>query len=234
MTSFSVIIPVIDEAHIVNETIEHVFREGSGFSIEVIVVDGDLHGSTIRAITDDRAIRITSERGRGIQMNRGATVARGEVLVFLHADTRLPPKSFEAIARFLGRSGCVGGAFSLGIASHKLLYRIIERAVDVRTRVTKVPYGDQAIFMRRDFFEKVGGFSKIPIMEDVELMQRVKRAGYGTGIIPQRVRTSPRRWEREGILMCTLRNWLLASLYHIGVAPEKLARFYYRGGNGKM
>lgn len=234
MTSFSIIIPVIDEAHIVNESIEHVYRVGAGFDIEVIVVDGDPCGGTIRAITDERTIRITSDSGRGRQMNSGASIARGDVLVFLHADTHLPPNAFESIDCLLARCGCVGGAFNLGIDSDRFVYRIIERTVDMRTRVTKVPYGDQAIFLRRDFFERVGRFSEMPIMEDVDLMRRVKRSGYKTGIIPHRVQTSPRRWEREGVLLCTMRNWMLIGLYLLGVAPEKLARFYYRDVNGKM
>lgn len=232
--SFSVVIPVLDEADIINETIAEVYHIGEGFDIEVIVVDGDPHGGTISAITDERTIRLTSERGRGVQINRGASVAQGDVFVFLHADTHLPPNAFESIVRLLEQNDVVGGAFDLGINSDNLLYRIIERAVDIRTRVTKIPFGDQAIFMRRDLFEKVGGFSGIPIMEDVDLMRRIKRYGYKTCIIPQRVQTSARRWEREGILRCTMRNWMLVGLYLLGVSPERLARFYYRDLSGRL
>jgi hypothetical protein len=100
--------------------------------------------------------------------------------------------------------------------------------VYIRTRITGIPYGDQAIFIKKDFFAGMNGYQEIPIMEDVELMRRIKKSGYKICIIPQRVSTSPRRWEKEGIIYCTLRNWALISLYLSGFKPEKLAKFYYR------
>ena len=226
--SFSVIIPVFNEASLINQTIEHVYSTSSGFDIEVIVVDGDVHGNTVRAITNMQVIQMTSDRGRGRQMNKGASAAGGEILLFLHADTELPANAFESISSLLDAEEYVGGAFDLGIQSGRLIYRVIEKLVAVRTRLTKVPYGDQAIFVKKAYFEKMRGFPEIPIMEDVAFMRRLKRAGYKIGIIPQKVQTSPRRWEREGVLFCTMRNWTLISLYLVGVKPEKLGR--YRDG----
>jgi rSAM/selenodomain-associated transferase 2 len=228
LTSFSVIIPVFNEAPIINQTIEHVCRTGSGFDIEVIIVDGDIHGNTLKAITNMQVIQMTSDRGRGRQMNKGVSAAGGEVLLFLHADTELPANAFESMASLLDAEEYIGGAFDLGIQSGRLIFRVIEQFVSIRTRLTRVPYGDQAIFMKKNYFEKMKGFPEIPLMEDVALMRRLKRSGYKIGIIPQKVQTSARRREREGVLFCTMRNWTLISLYLVGVKPEKLGR--YRDG----
>jgi len=232
LKSFSVIIPVINEAPIINQTIEHVYRTGSGFDIEVIIVDGDIHGNTVKAITNMQVIQMTSASGRGRQMNKGASAAGGEVLLFLHADTELPANAFESVSSLLDAEEYVGGAFDLGIQSGRLIFRVIEKFVSIRTRLTRVPYGDQAIFMKKNYFAKMKGFPEIPLMEDVALMRRLKRSGYKIGIIPQKVQTSPRRWEKEGVLFCTLRNWTLISLYLLGVKPEKLERFYDRDRDG--
>jgi hypothetical protein len=103
--------------------------------------------------------------------------------------------------------------------------------VCIRTRLTGIPYGDQAIFIKRDIFAGMNGYQEIPIMEDVELMRRIKKSGYKICIIPQKVSTSPRRYEKEGVIFCTLRNWMLMSLYLLGVEPEKLVKYYYRDWN---
>lgn len=121
---------------------------------------------------------------------------------------------------------CIGGAFDLGIESDRFAFRIIEIMGSLRSRLTRLPYGDQAIFIRADFFRKIGGFKEIPLMEDVELMQRIKNNEAQIIILKDRVLTSPRRWEKEGIIFCTLRNWLLAILFSLGIKPEILARFY--------
>ena len=114
----------------------------------------------------------------------------------------------------------------MGIQSGRRVFRLIETGASLRSRITRVPYGDQAIFIRKDYFESIGGFSEIPLMEDVELMRRIKKGGGRIFIIPQKVMTSPRRWEKEGIVYCTLRNWTLITLYFLGVPPEKLTAFY--------
>jgi len=226
--TFSVIIPVLKEASRINETIEHVLRVARGSDIELIVVDGDVHGRTVKAITHAQVIPLVAGRGRGIQMNRGASVSKGDILLFLHADTELPPHAFEAVSCLLESEEYVGGAFALGIQSDRWIFRILEKVASLRSRVTRMPYGDQVIFVRRDCFEKYGGFPEIPLMEDVAFMRGLKRAGLKIGIIPLKVLTSARRWEQEGVLFCTLRNWALLSLYLLGVAPERLERYYYR------
>jgi rSAM/selenodomain-associated transferase 2 len=226
--SFSIVIPVLNEASIINHTIEHLYRLRSDFDVEVIVVDGDPRGATLSAIHHKDVIKVLSLRGRGTQMNKGASVSKGELLLFLHTDTELPEDAFSIITSFVRSANCVGGAFELGIDSSRPVFRLIERMVSARTRFTNVPYGDQAIFIKKDFFHEISGFKDIPLMEDVELMRRIKQRGYRICIIPRQLKTSPRRWEREGVLYCTLRNWALISLYSLGVSPEKLVKFYYR------
>lgn len=226
--SFSVIIPVFHESLIINKTIEDVYRIGAGFDIEVIVVDGNVHGDTVASIINKKAIPLITYRGRARQMNKGASVASGEILVFLHADTQLPANAFDAISSFLETGEYVGGAFDLGIQSRRWIFRVIEQLVSVRTRLTRVPYGDQAIFIKRDYFETMKGFPEIPLMEDVAFMRGLKKSGHKIVIVPQKVQTSPRRWDKEGIFFCTIRNWTLMSLYLIGIPPDKLEQFYYR------
>lgn len=225
--SFSIIIPVLHESSIINQTIEHIRRIGAGFEFEIIVVDGDKEGGTINSIKNNDVVKIVSPKGRGIQMNKGAFTAKGEILLFLHIDTELPEGAFARISSVIDDVEYAGGAFDLGIESGRWIFRLIEKLVFVRTRATRVPYGDQAIFIRRECFETLKGFKDIPIMEDVEFMQRLKKSGYKISIIPRKVKTSSRRWEREGVLYCTMRNWALISLYSLGVKPEKLVKFYY-------
>ena len=228
MHSFSIIIPVLDELSIINYTVEQIFRIGSGFPVEVIVVDGDKEGKTINVLTNREVIKVISPRGRGIQMNKGASVAKGKTLVFLHTDTELPVHAMRAISSVMDDAKYAGGVFDLGIKSGRAVFRLIEKLVYFRTRLTRIPYGDQAIFIRKDVFDEMDGYKEIPLMEDVEFMGRMKRLGYNICIIPQKVKTSPRRWEKEGIVYCTLRNLILQGLYHLGVKPDKLVKFYYR------
>ena len=223
---FSIIIPVINEGTTINRTIDHLEGLGGQYSFECIVVDGSDNGETLEEIKKARVKKLISPRGRGQQMNKGASVARGEILLFLHADTMLPKGALDHIASVMRGNRYVGGAFDLEIASENPLLRLIEKAASIRSRITRIPYGDQAIFIRKAFFQDLGGFREIPIMEDVEIMRRIKKTKRPIYITRQRVLTSPRRWEKEGILYATLRNWSLMILYLVGMKPEKLARFY--------
>jgi rSAM/selenodomain-associated transferase 2 len=220
----SVIIPVLHEAQTINGVIEHLRALSSPSPLEIIVVDGGGDGDTIKAIRN--VVRIQSPRGRGRQMNSGAAVAKGDILLFLHADTFLPAEGLKSIAKLMSDSQYVAGAFDLGIRTPRRIFRITEKYVAFRTRLTRIPFGDQAIFIRKDYFDELGGYRDIPIMEDVELMGRVKGRGDRICIVPKQVMTSPRRWEQEGVLYCTLRNWMLQLLYVLGVSPRRLAKFY--------
>lgn len=222
----SIIIPVWNEMSIINQTIKGIFRLEYNGDIEIIVVDADPEGKTIKAIQDNDVIKATSEKGRAKQMNKGASIAGGDILLFLHADTGLPENALDDIFSAVEK-GYKCGAFNLGIKSERFVFRIIESAVNIRTRLTHIPYGDQAIFAEKEYFEGLGGFPDVPLMEDVEIMREIKRRGDKIRIVHEKVMTSPRRWEKEGVIRCTLRNRALITLYYLGVSPKRLARFYF-------
>jgi rSAM/selenodomain-associated transferase 2 len=224
---FSIIIPVLNEEAAINPVIEHIrgFQETAGAS-EIIVADGNPEGKTIRTIQDKKVITTIGKKGRGNQMNEGAALAQGDILVFLHADTRLPLNAFAHIYSAIYDVSYKAGAFDLAIASDRPIFHLIARTASLRSRLTRIPYGDQTLFFRRDYFNTIGGFADIPIMEDVEIMGRVKKRGDSIVLIDQPSLTSARRWEKEGVLKCTLRNWLLICLYASGIPPKRLAKWY--------
>ncbi len=227
--SISIIIPVLHEASVVNVLVDHIRKVECGERPEIIVVDGDPAEGTLKAISRHDVRKITSPRGRGVQMNAGAREAEGGILLFLHADTELPPDALRLVEAAMHDDGYVGGAFDLGIRSERFVFRVIEGAASLRSRLTKVPFGDQAVFLRRDYFEEIGGYKEIPVMEDVEIMGRIRKRGDKIFIIPRRVLTSPRRWEKEGVLRCTMRNWLLQILYLLGISPRRFSQLYRQG-----
>jgi rSAM/selenodomain-associated transferase 2 len=212
----------------INSLIEHLHGRDFESTYEIIVVDGDSQGSTISAVRDTDVVKIKAEKCRARQMNAGADVARGQVLIFLHADTKLPDGALEKIAGVLENSNYVGGAFDLKIDSNTLFLRYISMRASHRSRWNRLPYGDQAIFLRKDYFEKIGRFKDIPLMEDVELMLRIKKDRKKICILPDKVTTSARRWQQDGALYTTVRNQVLVALFHLGVSPSRLARHYWR------
>lgn len=230
-TDISIIIPVLNESGTIQSTLEYLACQSTGKTIEIVVVDADPDAITLKAIDFKNPPglllkTVTSDKGRGTQMNKGAELASGPILLFLHADTLLPEGGIDAVFSVLQNSNLVGGAFDLGIRSSRWGYRIIETVATARSRITRLPYGDQAIFLRKDYFYLIGGYSPIPIMEDVDIMQRIKKRGDVIEIIDKRVQTNPRRWEKEGMVFSTLRNWILMMLYLMGVSPHKLGRYY--------
>lgn len=224
----SIVIPVRYEAERINSLIKHIRSQRSDGVYEIIVVDGDSHGTTIKTIQDKNVICITSREGRACQMNAGAAAALGKVLIFLHADTRLPPGALVKIKKVLENDKYVGGAFDLAIDSNRLFLKYIAVRASMRSRLNRIPYGDQGIFIRKSYFDKIGRFKEIPLMEDIDLMRRIKKRGDKIFIFRDRVTSSPRRWEKEGILYTTIRNQILIGLYYLGVRPEKLAEYYRR------
>jgi rSAM/selenodomain-associated transferase 2 len=224
--ALSLIIPVWGEAESISESIRHLRELDADGTAEIIVVDGDPEGRTISMITAEGVRTMVAEKGRARQMNRGAEIATGDVLLFLHADTLLPLNAFALIRGAMNDNRFVGGAFDLGFNTKRTIFRVTELYVFLRTRLTKIPFGDQAIFIRRDYFERIGGYRDIPIMEEVELMKRIRKRAGAICIIPAKVRTSVRRYEREGVLFCTLRNWLLQVSYALGISPERLVKWY--------
>lgn len=229
----SVIVPVLNEQAQINALIEHVSAQNFDSGFEIIIVDGDPHGGTVGVVKESHVVCLRSATGRGRQMNAGAAIARGEILLFLHADTRLPVGALKKIARVLENRDYVGGAFDLCIDSDRWILKYIAARASLRSRLNRIPYGDQAIFIRRSDFDKIGGFRDIPLMEDVDLMRRIKKGGKKIHILRDKVITSPRRWEHEGAVYTTLRNQVIVMLYYLGVSPHKLARLYRFGGNGQ-
>jgi rSAM/selenodomain-associated transferase 2 len=223
---FSIIVPAFHEGENINDLIEWVNRLDSDKNCEIIVVDGAQERDTLGAIDRNHVIKISSERGRAKQMNTGASTARGGILIFLHADTELPLHALKKIHFLLERKKYVGGAFDLGVKSDKFIFKVIGKLSSWRSRLNRIPFGDQAIFIRREYFNRIGGYKEIPLMEDVELMRRIKKSGDRIWIFNDRVMTSPRRWEEEGVIYCTLRNWILQIFYFFGVSPYRLVKYY--------
>lgn len=221
----SIIVPVLNEADTIASTLQALAplrKRGH----EVIVVDGGSMDGTrprIRVLADQA---LDSVRGRAMQMNAGARVATGEVLVFLHADTRLPPDADRSIAEGLARTGRAWGRFDVRLSGAAAGLRVIEFFMNLRSRLTGIATGDQAIFVRREDFESVGGFPAVDLMEDIALSALLKRVSR-PACLRERVVTSSRKWEREGIVRTVLLMWRLRLAYCFGANPRDLARRYY-------
>ncbi|MEH2156117.1 TIGR04283 family arsenosugar biosynthesis glycosyltransferase [Nostoc sp.] len=220
----SIIIPAINEAGNIKKAIA---TTQANLNIEVIVVDSGSSDDTVAIAQSLNVKVISSSPGRAVQMNAGAVAASGEILLFLHADTRLPTGFDEMIRTALQEPGIVAGAFKLRIDASLLSLRWVEWGVNVRSHFYQMPYGDQAIFLTKEVFQQIGGFPELPIMEDFELMRRLKRIGRIV-IIPTPVVTSARRWLQKGVLKTTLLNQLVIIAYLFGVSPERIRSWYRR------
>jgi rSAM/selenodomain-associated transferase 2/rSAM/selenodomain-associated transferase 1 len=224
----SIIIPTLNEAGVIKAAINRLPRSEQ---LEIIVVDGGSADGTARIARELGARVLSAAPSKAGQMNAGAAEARGDVLLFLHADTRLPENFEEKVLSALNRSGFGAGAFSLGIDSRNRGLRFIERVANWRARLLKMPYGDQALFVARDLFNKIGGFPNYPIMEDFEFIRRLKRKSK-IAILPESVQTSPRRWQNLGVFKTWILNQLIIVAYFIGIPPHRLA-FWYRREKGR-
>jgi len=222
----SVIIPVYREEAVIAPFLQKLARSLPRPQSEYILVDGSPGRETLDAARGYELIALASQTGRAAQMNTGAAKSRGRILLFLHADTALPPNAFGAIQNALAAPDVAAGAFTLRIVAANPLVRAIGPLATLRSRLTRVPFGDQAIFIRREVFFQRGGFAPIPIMEDLEFMRRLRKAGDRIVLLDAAVSTSGRRWEREGLFACSGRNLLLQTLYTLGVSPFRLARLY--------
>ena len=227
--AISVIIPTLDEAGELPAALESCVTRN--LPQELLVVDGGSRDAT-RELADlffreheVAASRfIDSASGRARQMNAGAKVAHGDVLLFLHADTRLPEHGLDAIRAAI-RRGAVWGRFDVQLSGANRLYRLIEWLMNWRSRLTGVTTGDQAMFVRRDAYHIIGGFAPLPLMEDIDLARRLKIFGQPESL-RERVVTSSRRWEQGGIARTLLRMWILRFLFFVGVSPARLWKWY--------
>jgi rSAM/selenodomain-associated transferase 2 len=221
----SVIIPAYNEEENIVCCIEAVQHQGD--DIEIIVADGGGTDRTVELAGRLKGVIVVREgKGRGGQMNAGASRANGEILLFLHADTTLEEGWSQALAGALRDSSVVGGAFTFAIDNPGKKYRAVEQWVKLRCSLLKLPYGDQGIFIRKEIFEKLGGYENIPLMEDVDFMERMKGLGKIV-ILEKKAATSGRRWLKKGFFHTAMLNQLIMLLYKMGVSPHKLARIYY-------
>ncbi|MCC6777266.1 MAG: TIGR04283 family arsenosugar biosynthesis glycosyltransferase [Hyphomicrobiales bacterium] len=224
MSKLSIIIPVLDEGEGIAESLD-ALSDLRSLGNEVIVVDGGSRDATVQRarLRADRVL--SAPRGRALQMNAGAAKATGDVLLFLHADTRLPAAAELLVLDGLERSQRVWGRFDIKIQGKSPLLVIVGWLMNLRSRLTGVATGDQAIFVRRDTFKSVGGFPEIPLMEDIALSKRLKRESPPL-CLSQRALTSARRWEKHGVLSTVMLMWRLRLAYFLGADPKHLAQQY--------
>ena len=217
----SIIIPTLNEASRIGAAIE---RARPINPAEIIVVDGGSDDGTLAAAYPADQV-LTAPRGRAAQQNAGASACSGDVLLFLHADCWLVPGSLEQIAAAIADPHCVGGCFRQRIDAEGRRFRWLERGNAWRIRLSRLAYGDQGIFVRRDVFHRLGGFPDLELMEDLFFMKRLRKEGR-LALLEGPLHVSARRWERQGVVRQTARNWCLTLAARLGVSPNRLARFY--------
>jgi len=220
----SVIIPTLNEQTGIVACLDRVSRAPG---VEAIVVDGGSRDATVETARRTGAKVIAAPRGRACQMNAGAAASQGDILLFLHADTSLSPGWDSEVRRVLARPGVAAGAFAFRLDRRTAGLRFIELCVAWRCRLASMPYGDQGLFLRRDVFLAAGGFPDLPIMEDCELVRRLKKRGRII-VSPAPALTSARRWQQKGILATTAFNSLVVVAFYLGCSPSLLRRLYDR------
>ena len=220
----SVIVPAVNEERRVAAAVGSAWDSGAD---EVIVVDGGSHDRTWQRAVGAGAQVLVSPQGRAVQQNEGAVEATGDVLVFLHADCRLPVDAAVRVEETLVDPQVVGGAFRQRIDADGRLYRLLERGNAWRARVRQIPYGDQGLFVRRECFELAGGFPVVPLMDDVMLSRALRRLGR-LEFLEGPLVVNARRWEKQGVVRQTLRNWCLLAAWRCGVSLDRLAGLYRR------
>jgi rSAM/selenodomain-associated transferase 2 len=221
--TISIIIPVFHEATTIVKTLG---RLKDDVGVELIVVDGGSEDNTVE-LTKQMGVKVISSPipGRAHQMNIGAAAARGDIFLFLHADTKLPQNYQKIVQMTLAQEKVIAGAFKLAIDGQQWSLRLVEKMVNWRSQFCSLPYGDQAIFLEKRVFQDLGGFANLPIMEDFEFVQRLKRRGK-IALAPVAVLTSGRRWQKLGVFKTTLINQLVIVGYYLGISPTQLRHFY--------
>lgn len=224
MSKLSIIMPVLNEGDGIAAALD-ALADLRTLGTELIVVDGGSRDATVEQAQLRADQVILAPRGRALQMNAGAEKASGDVLLFLHADTRLPAKADRVVLNGLDRSRRAWGRFEVKIDGRSPLLPVVAWLMGLRSRLTGIATGDQAIFVRREAFQAVGGFPAIALMEDIAMCKRLKRLGRPL-CLRAYVTTSGRRWEKNGVLSTILLMWRLRFAYFFGADPKKLARQY--------
>ncbi len=220
-SKISVIIPALNEEHLIAETMVSTWRGKPG---EIIVVDGGSRDRTVQIAGQRGAKVLHSRPSRGAQLALGADAARGDLLIFLHADTRLPSGYAQIVEHMMSDPRVAVGAFSLRVDSPQRRYRVMERLVGWRSRWLHLPYGDQALFVRRTALETAGGVPAVPLLEDWEMVRRLRRVGRVV-VVREHVTTSPRRWQESGFLRTTAVNLACLGAHQLGCSAETLCRW---------
>ncbi|MBP86384.1 MAG: glycosyl transferase family 2 [Planctomycetaceae bacterium] len=220
----TVIIPALNEESVIDQAIASAWEAGAD---EVIVVDGGSDDRTVAVAKEYNCKVVAAPKGRASQQNAGAREATGDVFLFLHADSRLGESACQQIRDALERPDVAGGALRQRIEANGLGYRILEQGNAWRVRWLGLPYGDQAIFVRREEFEELGGFPEVKLMEDLLLMKQLRRKAWPV-LLPGLVFVDARRWQQHGIIRQTLRNWWLLAAHKLGKSPDQLATYYRR------
>jgi rSAM/selenodomain-associated transferase 2 len=223
-TRLTIVMPTLNEASRIVAQMQ-ALRGLRARGVELIVADGGSTDRTERLARSGADAVLVSPRGRARQMNHGALEANGDVLLFLHADTTLPADALEAIDAALADPQAMWGRFDITIDGDSPVLKWVAWAMNLRSRATGIATGDQAMFVRRQAFQRVGGFPPQPLMEDIELSKRLRKLSRPVAL-RQRVTTSGRRWERNGVWRTIVLMWLLRGLYWIGMPAERLARMY--------
>ena len=218
----SVIIPTINEAACIARSVSSAWEANAD---EVIVVDGGSVDDTAALAAGSGATVLQGPPGRGVQQNLGASQAIGDILWFLHADNWLSPSAGQQVRDCLQRDEVLGGAFRQHIDAQGSLYRLLEWGNATRVRWRGLPYGDQALFMRRQTFCQLGGFPEVKLMEDLLLMRSFRRLSFPV-LLPGPVYVHPRRWRRHGVIRQTINNWLLLGANALGISPDRLSQYY--------
>jgi rSAM/selenodomain-associated transferase 2 len=226
LTKISIVIPALNEEEAVGALVRSFSTRDN---LEVIVADGGSSDATVSVARSEGAVTLAPGRGRALQMNAGAARARGETILFLHADTSLPEDFDSLVTTVMEVEDTAGGAFSFSTDGKGPFFRFITRTANFRSRRLGIVFGDQAIFARSGLFRETGGFPDQPIMEDYEFVRRLRERGRFV-ILPEAAETSSRRWERIGPWRNTLLNVVITWGYRAGIAPERLKAWHRRWG----
>jgi rSAM/selenodomain-associated transferase 2 len=221
----SVIVPTLNAGDALDGVLRSIGRSNE---VETIVADGGSTDGTLERAKADGIKVIACPRGRAAQMNLASAHVSGDVLLFLHSDTMLPPGYLDDVRRTLSRPGVIAGAFRFKTDYPARAMRLVEWTTNLRSRLLQLPYGDQGLFMRVSVFRRLGGFRELPIMDDFDFVRRARRLGR-IGCAPTAAVTSGKRWRRLGIWRTALRNQAIVALYYCGVSAERLAQLYRRG-----
>ncbi len=216
----AVIVPALDEEEALGQNLAASLE----LADELVVSDGGSQDGSVELAQSFGARVVSSSPGRGPQLNTGARQTTAEILLFLHADTRLPEEAVDAVRKAIA-SGCIGGGFLLEFDDRRPILRLGGRLVNIRTRLIRAPLGDQAQFVTREIYDELGGFRDWPFLEDVDFIGRLKRAGR-IAVLPHKVTTSGRRFTQRGTVRTVTTNWLIWALYFAGISPYRLATLY--------